>query len=212
MRGRSRGRSKCRNVRLASPAPPPTPPPHPPPPHSTPPHPLYPRAPPIPFPTTRLLTRSPARSVLITSASLARGSTKYHQQIRLPRSSVMGTCRFQCRYPGCEKLYASTDAVRKHCRKRHPMWVAPSRTSAALGRSGSTPPPQPSVLRTKTNRCPPLFFYLFKVAPPPRRARGTRARITQAGSVLPRRVRLVRLALAAQEDFLYSCLGRHESI
>lgn len=34
-----------------------------------------------------------------------------------------GTCRFQCRYPNCNKLYASTDAVRKHCRKRHFDWL-----------------------------------------------------------------------------------------
>lgn len=34
-----------------------------------------------------------------------------------------GTCRFRCRYPGCTKLYASTDAVRKHCRKRHLEWL-----------------------------------------------------------------------------------------
>jgi len=34
-----------------------------------------------------------------------------------------GSCRFQCRYPGCSKLYASTDAVRKHCRKRHYDWL-----------------------------------------------------------------------------------------
>lgn len=34
-----------------------------------------------------------------------------------------GTCRFRCRFPGCSKLYASTDAVRKHCRKRHGEWL-----------------------------------------------------------------------------------------
>ena len=34
-----------------------------------------------------------------------------------------GTSRFRCRYPGCKKLYASTDAVRKHCRKRHLEWL-----------------------------------------------------------------------------------------
>merc|ERR1712070_101225 len=34
-----------------------------------------------------------------------------------------GSCRFQCRYPGCSKLYASTDAVRKHCRKMHFDWL-----------------------------------------------------------------------------------------
>mmetsp|Transcript_6089 Transcript_6089/g.13315 ORF Transcript_6089/g.13315 Transcript_6089/m.13315 type:complete len:230 (-) Transcript_6089:343-1032(-) len=34
-----------------------------------------------------------------------------------------GSCRFQCRHPGCSKVYASTDAVRKHCRKRHMEWL-----------------------------------------------------------------------------------------
>jgi len=31
--------------------------------------------------------------------------------------------RFYCRYPGCGKGYASTDAVRKHCRQRHLEWL-----------------------------------------------------------------------------------------
>ena len=34
-----------------------------------------------------------------------------------------GTSRFRCKFPGCRKLYASTDAVRKHCRKRHLEWL-----------------------------------------------------------------------------------------
>jgi len=34
-----------------------------------------------------------------------------------------GTCRFQCKFPGCMKMYSSTDAVRKHCRKRHLEWL-----------------------------------------------------------------------------------------
>lgn len=34
-----------------------------------------------------------------------------------------GTCRFQCKYPECMKMYSSTDAVRKHCRKRHLEWL-----------------------------------------------------------------------------------------
>ena len=34
-----------------------------------------------------------------------------------------GTCRFQCKYPNCMKMYSSTDAVRKHCRKRHLEWL-----------------------------------------------------------------------------------------
>ncbi|KAL1503378.1 hypothetical protein AB1Y20_011429 [Prymnesium parvum] len=34
-----------------------------------------------------------------------------------------GTTQFRCRFPGCRKVYASTDAVRKHCRKRHLEWL-----------------------------------------------------------------------------------------
>lgn len=39
------------------------------------------------------------------------------------KAPIAGRCRFQCRFPGCEKLYASRDAVRKHCRKRHLDWL-----------------------------------------------------------------------------------------
>jgi len=31
--------------------------------------------------------------------------------------------RFFCRFPRCNKAYASTDAVRKHCRQRHLDWL-----------------------------------------------------------------------------------------
>ena len=34
-----------------------------------------------------------------------------------------GTARFYCRFPKCGKGYASTDAVRKHCRQRHLEWL-----------------------------------------------------------------------------------------
>jgi len=34
-----------------------------------------------------------------------------------------GESRYFCRYPGCGKGYASTDAVRKHCRQRHLEWL-----------------------------------------------------------------------------------------
>lgn len=33
------------------------------------------------------------------------------------------SARFFCRFPGCDKGYASTDAVRKHCRQRHLQWL-----------------------------------------------------------------------------------------
>jgi len=31
--------------------------------------------------------------------------------------------RYQCRYPNCGRLYLSTDAARKHCRKSHFNWL-----------------------------------------------------------------------------------------
>ena len=34
-----------------------------------------------------------------------------------------GNTAFICRYPGCEKSYASRDAVRKHCRIHHLQWL-----------------------------------------------------------------------------------------
>ena len=34
-----------------------------------------------------------------------------------------GNTAFVCRYPGCEKSYASRDAVRKHCRIHHLQWL-----------------------------------------------------------------------------------------
>jgi len=34
-----------------------------------------------------------------------------------------GDSRYFCRYPNCGKGYASTDAVRKHCRQRHLEWL-----------------------------------------------------------------------------------------
>ena len=34
-----------------------------------------------------------------------------------------GKARFTCKHPGCGKAFASTDAVRKHCRQRHLEWL-----------------------------------------------------------------------------------------
>eukprot|EP00966_Prymnesium_polylepis_P316391 7310667-Prymnesium_polylepis.1 len=31
--------------------------------------------------------------------------------------------RYFCRYPGCQKVYATTDGVRKHCRQQHRVWL-----------------------------------------------------------------------------------------
>ena len=40
-----------------------------------------------------------------------------HDERRKPKG-------FTCRFPGCDQFYASTDGVRKHCRKKHPQWLA----------------------------------------------------------------------------------------
>ena len=34
-----------------------------------------------------------------------------------------GNPAFRCRYPGCEKTYASRDAVRRHARLKHLQWL-----------------------------------------------------------------------------------------
>ena len=34
-----------------------------------------------------------------------------------------GNPAFRCRFPGCEKTYASRDAVRRHCRINHLQWL-----------------------------------------------------------------------------------------
>lgn len=190
------------------------------PPHSTPPPPppLHPPPPPLPPRPPYSLPHPPStdplpRQVRAHYICLARAGKH-----KVPPTDPLATLFCNGHMPFSVSLPWLREAVRLDRRRAQALPQAPSNVGRPFSYKRRTrplwkhPPPQPSVLRTKTNRCPPLFFYLLKVAPPPRRARGTRARITQAGSVLPRRVRLVRLALAAQEDFLYSCLGRHESI
>ena len=40
-----------------------------------------------------------------------------------PMPKADGKVRFFCKHPQCGKGYASTDAVRKHCRQRHLEWL-----------------------------------------------------------------------------------------
>ena len=61
--------------------------------------------------------------------------------------AVDGSQRFVCKHPGCNREYASRDAVRKHCRLRHLQWLR------GLDRTATTdvevaPPPEsgPSAL------------------------------------------------------------------
>lgn len=41
----------------------------------------------------------------------------------VPKPDGSGEAKFFCKYPHCGKGYASTDAVRKHCRQRHLEWL-----------------------------------------------------------------------------------------
>lgn len=66
--------------------------------------------------------------------------------------------QYMCKYPGCEKQYASTDAVRKHCRLTHGEWlvqqgVGPSKYTTP---SPSASPPSPPPQATPTLAPPPL--------------------------------------------------------
>jgi len=61
---------------------------------------------------------SPVADFSLTTRTGSAGST-------FARADEMaGTrSRYQCRYPGCGRLYLSTDAARKHCRKSHFEWL-----------------------------------------------------------------------------------------
>lgn len=41
----------------------------------------------------------------------------------MPKPDGTGDSKFFCKFPNCGKGYASTDAVRKHCRQRHLEWL-----------------------------------------------------------------------------------------
>ena len=94
-----------------------------------------------------------------------------------------GTSRFRCKFPGCHKLYASTDAVRKHCRKRHLEWLRQidrySTHEVNITRRENPAPPcllpccatplfKPAALPTVRSR----RFRLFPSPPPSTLARG----------------------------------------
>jgi len=46
--------------------------------------------------------------------------------------------RFQCAYPKCPKLYASQDAVRKHCRLQHLEWLRNLQTTTSKNQQQNT--------------------------------------------------------------------------
>ena len=65
-----------------------------------------------------------------------------------PSDQRQRSTSFYCRFPGCDKGYASTDAVRKHARKCHPSWLllvgdggptSYSRPAASHGGRNSSP-------------------------------------------------------------------------
>ena len=49
-----------------------------------------------------------------------------------PRPPIPAYCvwGYQCKYPGCNKLFSNTDGARKHARMKHQLWLA----SVAPGR------------------------------------------------------------------------------
>jgi len=53
-------------------------------------------------------------------APLSAGSKRRAES---PPDDSDGKSHYFCRFPGCGKGYASTDAVRKHCRQRHLEWL-----------------------------------------------------------------------------------------
>lgn len=63
-------------------------------------------------------------TMLMRSADTRRaGGLMTRARVKQKARMAPAECRFQCLYPGCEKLYASRDAVRKHCRTCHLNWL-----------------------------------------------------------------------------------------
>jgi len=95
-------------------------------------------APAVPLPTPPNPTRK--RKAASQGAESDSASLRYP-----PMPKVDGEPRFFCRHPGCGKGYASTDAVRKHCRQRHLEWLralghgAPSLYCSWVGDDGIIP-------------------------------------------------------------------------
>jgi hypothetical protein len=62
---------------------------------------------------------SPAGNKRLRGSSPDGGDAARHA----PMPKADGKVRFFCKHPNCGKGYASTDAVRKHCRQRHLEWL-----------------------------------------------------------------------------------------
>ena len=62
--------------------------------------------------------------------------------------------RFQCAYPKCPKLYASQDAVRKHCRLQHLEWLRNLQTTTSKSHQQGAPRSSESP-RLQALRCLP---------------------------------------------------------
>ena len=74
-----------------------------------------------PSPTTSALSMDSPSFGPADGASSAPASASAMASRGVGPSST--AARFYCRYPKCGKGYASTDAVRKHCRQRHLEWL-----------------------------------------------------------------------------------------
>lgn len=74
------------------------------------------------------LQREPSPPVASARASPELSHRRPPSPSMLSRQSAIGKAgceasRFFCKFPRCGKAYASTDAVRKHCRQRHLDWL-----------------------------------------------------------------------------------------
>lgn len=68
--------------------------------------------------------------------------------------------RFVCKHPGCEREYASRDAVRKHCRLRHLAWLRSLKRTAVhdievLSKEAEAALPPPPRREPKRAAAPP---------------------------------------------------------
>ena len=68
--------------------------------------------------------RNTSPSLRTTGGANSPGLSHYNNEYGpMPKPDGSGEPKFFCKFDGCGKGYASTDAVRKHCRQRHLEWL-----------------------------------------------------------------------------------------
>ena len=110
-----------------------------------------------------------------------------------------GSSRFVCKHPGCDREYASRDAVRKHCRLRHLQWLRGlDRTAITDVEVAPTPEAGPSALAADSSACAPCEETPLPPPPPL-----TSASTAQPEAVPPQTRQLpVAQAVVARQDLL----------